>query len=288
MNKYRIAIEETLRKVVEVEAETPGLAVCKEEDEYNEEKYVLSADDFIGVDITLSSDDETVRRMVNDTDFVAYVERRFFEMSENYQLEDKIRLAFGSFDNALHEFGERQEQLDLNRPQVNLVGGSEQQVRTINFTDRLEEEFGTICHDAPNSPRAVETIGVVVPKLKALTREELHEFAVEYAFIGKRLHDAECSMLEFIRRFLKKYGRVSLVLTEEEEQDDNNFPITANLYGKHDTPLIQITDVYLTEGKYLHADGIDVNTGEKRTGFYIYREQYAYIFQFIGYISKRS
>lgn len=288
MNKYRIAIEETLRKVVEVEAETPGLAVCKGEDEYNEEKYVLSADDFIGVDITLSSDDENVRRMVNDTDFVAYVERRYFEMSENYQLEDKIRLAFGSFDNALHEFGECQEQLGLNRPQVNLVGGSEQQVRTINFTDRLEEEFGTICHDALNSPRALETIGVVVPKLKALTQEELHQFAVEYAFIGKRLHDAECSMLEFIRRFLKKYGRVSLVLTEEEEQDDNNFPITANLYGKHDTPLIQITDVYLTEGKYLHADGIDVNTGEKRTGFYIYREQYAYIFQFIGYTSKRS
>ena len=35
MKKYRIAIEETLRKVVEIEAETPGLAVCRAEDEYN-------------------------------------------------------------------------------------------------------------------------------------------------------------------------------------------------------------------------------------------------------------
>lgn len=46
MKKYRIAIEETLRKVVEIEAETPGLAVCRAEDEYNEEKHVLSADNF--------------------------------------------------------------------------------------------------------------------------------------------------------------------------------------------------------------------------------------------------
>ena len=58
MKKYRIAIEETLRKVVEIEAETPGLAVCRAEDEYNEEKHVLSADNFAGADIALS----TVRR----------------------------------------------------------------------------------------------------------------------------------------------------------------------------------------------------------------------------------
>ncbi len=47
MKKYRIAIEETLRKVVEIEAETPGLAVSSES-EYNEEKHVLSADNFTG------------------------------------------------------------------------------------------------------------------------------------------------------------------------------------------------------------------------------------------------
>ena len=36
--KYKIAIEETLRRVVEVEAETLALAVCRAEDEYNEEQ----------------------------------------------------------------------------------------------------------------------------------------------------------------------------------------------------------------------------------------------------------
>ena len=66
MKKYRIAIEETLRKVVEIEAETPGLAVCRAEDEYNEEKHVLSADNFAGADIALSTDDSTVMETLED------------------------------------------------------------------------------------------------------------------------------------------------------------------------------------------------------------------------------
>lgn len=68
MKKYRIAIEETLRKVVEIEAETPGLAVCRAEDEYNEEKHVLSADNFAGADIALSTDDSTVMETLEDVD----------------------------------------------------------------------------------------------------------------------------------------------------------------------------------------------------------------------------
>lgn len=47
MKKYRIAIEETLRKVVEIEAETPGLAVCRAEDEYNEEKRKYSINSLV-------------------------------------------------------------------------------------------------------------------------------------------------------------------------------------------------------------------------------------------------
>ena len=119
--KYRIAIEETLRKIVEVEAETQGLAVCKAEDEYNEEKHVLSADDFIGADIALSPDDETVKRALTDTGFIEYVERRFKENSAATTMEDKIRLTFGSFDNALYEFNEHKEEEARNRPQVYLL-----------------------------------------------------------------------------------------------------------------------------------------------------------------------
>ncbi len=121
MNKYRIAIEETLRKVVEIEAETPGLAVCQAEDEYNEQRHVLSADDFIGADIALSTDDATVRDALDNADFVGYVQHRFEECRESMSIEDKIRLAFGSFDNALHEFGEYREEAARNRPQVYLL-----------------------------------------------------------------------------------------------------------------------------------------------------------------------
>lgn len=119
--------------------------------------------------------------------------------------------------------------------------------------------------------------------------DELHLFAVEYVFIDERLHEAEQAMLKFMLGFLKQYGRVSLGLTEEKELDDNNFPVTTTLYGNHDTPRIKLTDVYLTDdGKYLHADGIDAGTGEKRTGFYIYREQYADVFRFIGHASDMN
>lgn len=121
MKKYRIAIEETLRKVVEIEAETPGLAVCQAEDEYNEQRHVLSADDFIGADIALSTDDATVREALDNADFVGYVQHRFGECRESISIEDKIRLAFGSFDNALHEFGEYREEAARNRPQVYLL-----------------------------------------------------------------------------------------------------------------------------------------------------------------------
>lgn len=119
--RYQIAIEETLRKVVEVEAETPGLAVCKAEDEYNEERHVLSADDFTGADIALAPEDETVKRTLKDTGFIEYVERRFKENSVSATIEDKIRLTFGSFDNALYEFNEHKEEETQNRPRVYLL-----------------------------------------------------------------------------------------------------------------------------------------------------------------------
>lgn len=118
---YKIVIEETLRKVVEVEAETPGLAVSRAEDEYNEGKHVLSADDFIGVDIALSQEDEEVKHALDDRDFTEYVEKRFEEHKGFISVEDKIRLAFGSFDNALYEFREHKEELDRNRPEVYLL-----------------------------------------------------------------------------------------------------------------------------------------------------------------------
>lgn len=119
--------------------------------------------------------------------------------------------------------------------------------------------------------------------------DELHLFADEYAFIDERLHEAEQAMLKFMLEFLERYGRVSLGLTKEEESDESNFPVTTTLYGERDTPRIRLTDVYLADdGKCIHADGIDAQTGEKRIGFYIYSEQYADIFRFVGHASEMN
>ena len=122
-----------------------------------------------------------------------------------------------------------------------------------------------------------------------MSADELHLYSIEYAFIDNQRHEAEQAMLKFMLGFLKKYGRVSLGLTAEEELDDNSFPVTTTLYGMHDTPRIKLTDVYLADdGQYLQADGIETESGEKRDGFYIYSEQYADIFQFIGHASEMN
>lgn len=116
-----------------------------------------------------------------------------------------------------------------------------------------------------------------------LTALEADRTDREYAALNEQLHQAEQDILQFMLELLKRKGRISLGLSEEEEQDDNNFPITTTLYGRHDTPRIKLTDVYLSEGDHLTADGIDAETGEKRSGFYVYSEQYADVFHFIGH-----
>lgn len=56
-----------------------------------------------------------------------------------------------------------------------LLGGHGQEVRTVNFAGRTEEEFETTCYDALDSYEAESSIGVVVSRLRALSPEELHE-----------------------------------------------------------------------------------------------------------------
>ena len=104
--KYKVAIEETFCKTIEVEAESAGLAVCIVEDEYNEGNHKPSMDDFTGVDIALSTQDEEAKCAMNNPEFVDFVEYYFEKMGCEITLEDKIRNAFGSIDNALYEFRE--------------------------------------------------------------------------------------------------------------------------------------------------------------------------------------
>lgn len=106
--------------------------------------------------------------------------------------------------------------------------------------------------------------------------------AEKYSQLAEQLSQIEKGIEAFILSILDKHGRVSLDLTEEEALDKNNFPVISTLYGRHDTPLIRITDVY-SEGSHIYADGIDDDTDEKRREFYIYREQLPDIFYFIGH-----
>ncbi len=109
--KYKVTIEETLRQTVEVEAENPALAVCQVEDDYNAEVHVLSAEDFVGTDIFLSTEDEEAKTALDNPEFIALVEKCFKDRSNDISLEDKIRMAFGSIDNALHDFKEHKDEL---------------------------------------------------------------------------------------------------------------------------------------------------------------------------------
>ncbi len=104
----------------------------------------------------------------------------------------------------------------------------------------------------------------------------------EYADIAERLHQVEQDMFHFMKKILKEKGKISLGLSKEDEFDKGNFPVTTTLYGRHDTPRIRLTDIYL-DGEYIYADGMDDETDEKRIEFVIYSEQYADVFQFIGH-----
>ena len=101
--------------------------------------------------------------------------------------------------------------------------------------------------------------------------------------MNERLNQAGQDILQFMLELLKRKGRISLDLSEEEGLNDNIFPITTTLHEGNDTPRIKLTDVYLSEVDHLTADGIDAETGEKRAGFYVHAEQYADVFHFIGH-----
>ena len=76
-------------------------------------------------------------------------------------------------------------------------------------------------------------------------------------------------------------GRV----TYTPEDEDGEYPVASSLYGKHDFPRIDITDVYLDgDAPYIMADGIDTEDGDKRTGFQIYDEQLYDIALFLRWV----
>lgn len=112
MKKYKIAIEETLSKIIEIDAETPSLAVCEAENQYNAAEIVLSADDYSGTDIALSVEDKQCQEYLENPLFCSFVDSRLKQILPELDIEGKMRLAFGSPDNAIFEFENRTRKPD--------------------------------------------------------------------------------------------------------------------------------------------------------------------------------
>ena len=104
MDTYQITIQETLSTTIEVEAESPSLAVSEAEDEYNAQNIVLSADHHAGTDIALSIDDKLCRTYLENPLFLEFVDAKLRKILPELDSEGKVRLAFGSPDNAISEF----------------------------------------------------------------------------------------------------------------------------------------------------------------------------------------
>jgi hypothetical protein len=72
-------------------------------------------------------------------------------------------------------------------------------------------------------------------------------------------------------------GRVTFI----PEDEDDEYPVSATLWGKHDCPIIDISEVYLQNDE-IYADGIDQQTGVLEKEFLIYPEQYSDVLHFIA------
>lgn len=104
MKMYQIVIHEVLEKKVSIEGENPSMAVCNAEDSYNSEKIVLSADDYIGTDIALSTEDPVCQSYLNNPIFQLFVDNTLKQSLPQLDIKEKIKLAFGSIDNAITDY----------------------------------------------------------------------------------------------------------------------------------------------------------------------------------------
>lgn len=101
--------------------------------------------------------------------------------------------------------------------------------------------------------------------------DEPEDFPMQLARLVDKAHawqrEARCLIIETLRR---NSGRISFLPQNPEER-----PVAASLYGHKDFPRVDLTDVYIEEGlrTYIMADGVDTETGDKRTGFQIQDEQ---------------
>lgn len=95
------------------------------------------------------------------------------------------------------------------------------------------------------------------------------------------------AMVELLSTYGKD-GRVAFIpdgFTEDDDitEYDEDFPITITLWGEHDNPTVDITEMFLSEnGVTVYARGIDTEIGcICNEDFEIYTDHYYYALSFI-------
>ena len=104
MKKYKIAITETLRKIVEVKEENPSQAVSKVESRYDLEEIVLTYEEHCDTTIALSVTDKLFREYQKKQEFHSFVDARLKEKLPKLDMEEKVMITFGSPEDAIADF----------------------------------------------------------------------------------------------------------------------------------------------------------------------------------------
>lgn len=139
-----------------------------------------------------------------------------------------------------------------------------------HYKDEFQDEFDRYYDEEYN--RIAGLMKFDIGSDDGIRREdEPEDFPMQLTRLVDKAHawqrEARCLIIETLRR---NSGRISFLPQNPEER-----PVAASLYGHEDFPRVDLTDVYIEEGQrtYIMADGVDTETGDKRTGFQIQDEQ---------------
>lgn len=98
--------------------------------------------------------------------------------------------------------------------------------------------------------------------------------------IQRREHRLSNATERLLRDLLTRCGGRVSYHPQPDEDGCTDYPISMALYGRHDNPTINITDVYL-DGNILRADGFD-NNGDRNRGFELHPEHYSWTLEFVA------
>ena len=100
METFKIEVKETLSKLIEIEANSVDEAIALEENLYNSEEIVLSANEHQCTDIDLSN----LEIMGNNVEFSNFVLRKAEKMISNLSIEELSKIGFGNYSQAFGQF----------------------------------------------------------------------------------------------------------------------------------------------------------------------------------------